>query len=50
MADQRGGVGVPRVVELLEPVREDLLLLVLFDECVAAPQTVELVDHPLEEL
>lgn len=46
----RGSVGVPRVVELLEPVLEDLFLLVLLDEGVAAPQPVELVDHPFEEL
>ena len=40
----------PCVIELLEPVLEDLLFLVLFDERVPPPQPVELVDHPLEEL
>ena len=48
--EKRRASHAPRVVELLEPVREDLLLLVLLHERVPPAQAVELVDHPLEEL
>ena len=40
----------PRIIELLEPVLEHLLLLVLLHERVLLPQAVELVEHALEEL
>lgn len=40
----------PRVIKLLQAVREHVLLLVLLQEGVAFPQAVILVQHAFEEL